>query len=267
MGSRVELFEQIRRDREFAGMSTHALAGRYGVHRRTVRQALESPVPPARKRPEGRPAPRLGEWRALIDSWLIADRDAPRKQRHTAKRIHERLRDEHGVEVSERHVRRYVRERRQQLGELVDEVFVPLCSEPAAEAEVDWGEATAVIAGVPTKVYLFLMRSCFSGACFVQAHVRENQQAFLEGHVGALEFFGGVFGLVRYDNLGSAVAKVMKGRRRVETDRFVALRSHYLYESSFTRTGKEGAHEKGGVEGDVGRFRRAYLVPVPCQAP
>jgi hypothetical protein len=108
-----------------------------------------------------------------------------------------------------------------------------------------------------------LMRSCFSGACFVQAHVRENQQAFLEGHVGALEFFGGVFGLVRYDNLGSAVAKVMKGRRRIETDRFVALRSYYLYESSFTRTGKEGAHEKGGVEGDVGWFRRAYLVPVP----
>ena len=263
MRSRVELFEQVRRDREFVGMSTHALARKYGVHRRTVRQALESPVPLARKRPDGRPAPKLGEWRALIDGWLIADRDAPRKQRHTAKRIHERLRDEHGVEVSERQVRRYVRERRQQLGELVDEVFVPLCSEPAAEAEVDWGEALAVIAGVPTKVYLFLMRSCFSGACFVQAHLRENQQAFLEGHVAAFEFFDGVFGLVRYDNLASAVAKVMKGRRRIETDRFVALRSHYLYESSFTRTGKEGAHEKGGVEGDVGRFRRAYLVPVP----
>ena len=165
MRSRVELFEQIRRDREFAGVSTHALARKYGVHRRTVRQALESPVPPARKRPEGRSAPKLGEWRELIDSWLIADRAAPRKQRHTAKRIHERLLDEHGVEVSERQVRRYVRERRQQLGELVDEVFVPLCSEPAAEAEVDWGEALVVIAGVPTKVYLFLMRSCFSGAC------------------------------------------------------------------------------------------------------
>ena len=120
-----------------------------------------------------------------------------------------------------------------------------------------------MIAGVPTRVFLFLMRACFSGGCFVQAHPRETQQAFLEGHVGAFEFFGGVFGLVRYDNLRSAVAKVLKGRRRVESDRFVALRSHYLYESSFTRRGKEGAHEKGGVEGDVGRFRRAYLVPVP----
>jgi transposase len=263
MRSRVELFEQIRRDREFEGLSTHALARRHGVHRRTVRQALESPLPPERKRPAGRPAPKLGAWRELIDSWLEADRSAPRKQRHTAKRIHERLRDEHGVEVSERQVRRYVRARRQALGEFVDEVFVPLCSEPGAEAEVDWGETTVVIAGVPTRVFLFLMRACFSGACFVQAHTRETQQAFLEGHVAAFEFFGGVFSLVRYDNLKAAVAKVLKGRRRVESDRFVALRSHYLYQSSFTRTGKEGAHEKGGVEGDVGRFRRAYLVPVP----
>jgi transposase len=259
----VELFEQIRRDREFEGLSIHALAQRHGVHRRTVRQALVSAVPPARKRPEGRPAPKLGDWRELIDSWLIADRSAPRKQRHTAKRIHERLRDERWVEVSERQVRRYVRERRQALGELVDEVFVPLCSEPGAEAEVDWGEAMVVIAGIPTKVHLFQMRACFSGACFVQAHVRETQQAFLEGHVAAFEFFCGVFGLIRYDNLGSAVKKVLRGRRRLETDRFVALRSHYLYESSFTRVGKEGAHEKGGIEGDVGRFRRAHLVPVP----
>ena len=150
MRSRVELFEQIRRDRKLGGLSTHALARKYGGHRRTVRQALESSVPPARKRPEGRPAPRLGEWRGLIDGRLIADRSAPRKQRHTAKPIHQRLR-EHGVVVSERQVRRYVRERRQQLGELVDELFVPLCSEPGAEAEVDWGEAIVVIAAAPRR--------------------------------------------------------------------------------------------------------------------
>src|ERR687891_1684234 len=166
-----------------------------------------SPLPPLRRTPVGRPAPKLGPYRALIDSWLEADREAPRKQRHTAKRIHERLRDEHGVEVSERQVRRYVRERRRALGELVDEVFVPLCHEPGVEAEVDWGEATVVIGGVETRVFLFLMRACFSGGCFVQAHTRETQQAFLEAHVGAFEFFGGVFALIRYDNLLSAVAK------------------------------------------------------------
>lgn len=263
MGSRVELFEQIRRDGDREGLSIHALARRHGVHRRTVRQALEAAVPPTRKAPDGRPAPKLGEWRELIDSWLIADRDAPRKQRHTAKRIHERLRDEHGVEVSERQVRRYVRERRRALGEAVDGVFVPLCHEPGVEAEVDWGRASVVIAGVTVEVFLFLMRACFSGACFVAAYPRETQQAFLQGHVDALAFFGGCFRTVRYDNLGSAVSKVLKGRRRVETDRFVALRSHYLFDSEFTRVGLIGAPEKGGVEGEVGRFRRSHLVPVP----
>jgi len=263
MGSRVELFEAIRRDRDREGLSLHALARRHGVHRRTVRQALGSAVPPERKRPVGRPAPKLGEYRELIDGWLIADRDAPRKQRHTAHRVWQRLRAEHGVEVSERQVRRYVRERRRLLGEVVDEVFVPLVHEPGVEAEVDWGRAEVLIAGVAVEVFLFLMRACFSGACFVAAFPRETQQAFLEAHVAAFEWFGGAFETVRYDNLGSAVAKVLRGRRRTETDRFVALRSHYLFASEFTRTGKEGAHEKGGVEGDVGRFRRAFLVPVP----
>jgi transposase len=263
MGSRVELFEQIRRDHDREGLSIHALARRYGVHRRTVRQALESAVPPARKRPVGRPAPKLGEYRELIDSWLIADQTAPCKQRHTAKRVYERLVDEHGADVSERQVRRYVRERRRALGLPVDEVRVPLCHEPGAEAEVDWGEASAVIAGVLTTVYLFLMRACFSGACFVVAFPRCTQQAFLEAHVAAFEFFGGCVATCRYDNLSSAVKTVLKGRRRVETDRFVALRSHYLFASEFTRVGLQGAPEKGGVEGEVGRFRRSHLVPVP----
>jgi transposase len=263
MGSRVELFEQIRRDHDREGLSIHALARRHGVHRRAVRQALESGVPPQRKSPAGRPAPRLGEYRSLIDSWLVGDRDAPRKQRHTARRVWERLRDEHGVEVSERQVRRYVHERRRELGEALDGVFVALCHEPGVEAEVDWGRASVVIAGVMTEVFLFLMRACFSGACFVGAYPRETQQAFLEAHVEALDFFGGCFQTLRYDNLGSAVRKVLKGRRRVETDRFVALRSHYLFASEFTRVGLVGAPEKGGVEGEVGRFRRAHLVPVP----
>ena len=183
----MELFERIRRDHDRDGLSIHALARRHGVHRRTVRQALESAVPPPRKRPEGRPAPKLGEYRELIDSWLVADQTAPLKQRHTAQRVYERLVDEHGAEVSERQVRRHVRERRRALGLPVDEVRVPLCHEPGVEAEVDWGRASAVIAGALTEVFLFLMRACFSGACFVAAFPRENQQAFLEAHVAAFE--------------------------------------------------------------------------------
>jgi transposase len=262
----VEQFEQIRRDHEREGLSIRALAARHGVHRRAVRQALASPVPPARRSPQGRPAPKLGEYRAVIDAWLLADREAPRKQRHTAKRIHQRLVDEHGADVAEVTVRQYVRARKRQLGWPVADVFVPQHHEPGATAEVDWGEAEVDLAGERVTVHLFVMRASFSGTVFCQASPVETQQAFLELHVQALEWFGGVFAQVRYDNLKSAVKQVLKGRRRVESDRFVALRSHYLFESQFTTPGIEGAHEKGGVEGEVGRFRRNHLVPVPSLA-
>ena len=136
----MELFEQIRRDRDREGLSIRALAERHGVHRRTVRQALGSPVPPARKPPGSRPAPVMGPYRALVDSWLEEDRTAPRKQRHTAHRVWERLVEEHGAQVAERTVRKYVHQRRRALGE-AGEVFVPQHHAPGAEAEVDWGEA------------------------------------------------------------------------------------------------------------------------------
>lgn len=263
MGTRVEQFEQIRRDRDREGLSIRALAERHGVHRRAVRQALASPVPPRKRPPVSRPAPRLGPYREVIDSWLEADRTAPRKQRHTARRIYRRLVDEHGAEVGESTVRQYVRARRRQLGWPVADVFVPQVHAPGVEAEVDWGEAVVELAGAPTKVHLFVMRASFSGAAFCQASLAETQQAFLELHVQAFGWFDGVFPKIRFDNLGSAVKKVLKGRRRIESDRFVALRSHYLFESQFTTPGIEGAHEKGGVEGEVGRFRRNHLVPVP----
>jgi transposase len=259
----VEQFEQIRRDHEREGLSIRALAARHGVHRRAVRQALASPVPPVKRTPQGRPAPKLGEYRTIIDGWLLADREAPRKQRHTAKRIHERLVDEHGADVAEVTVRQYVRARKRQLGWPVADVFVPQHHEPGAVAEVDWGQAEVDLADERVTVHLFVMRASFSGVTFCQASPVETQQAFLELHVQALEWFGGVFATVRYDNLKSAVKQVLKGRRRVESDRFVALRSHYLFESQFTTPGIEGAHEKGGVEGEVGRFRRNHLVPVP----
>jgi transposase len=130
--ARVELFERIRRDREFEGLSVHALARKHGVHRRAVRQALGSAVPPERKRPVGRPAPALGSWRELIDEWLIADRDAPRKQRHTAKRIRDRLVEEHGAVVAETTVRDYVRRRRRELG-LAAEAFCSAGARPGRD--------------------------------------------------------------------------------------------------------------------------------------
>ncbi|MCP9492039.1 MAG: IS21 family transposase [Solirubrobacteraceae bacterium MAG38_C4-C5] len=264
MGSRVEQFEQIRRDRDREGLSIRALAERHGVHRRAVRQALGSPLPPAKRAPECRVAPKLGEYREIIDGWLTEDLRAPRKQRHTAKRVWKRLVDEHGVDVAETTVRDHVRRRRHELGLAAREVFVPQIHAPGVTGEVDWGEADIDLAGARTRVHLFFMRSCFSGAAFSMASPVETQQAFLEGHAHAFAWFDGVFAEVRYDNLGSAVKQVLKGRRRVESDRFVAMRSHYLFESLFTTPGIAGAHEKGGVEGEVGRLRRNHLVPVPA---
>ncbi|MDP9260150.1 MAG: IS21 family transposase [Actinomycetota bacterium] len=259
----MEQFEQIRRDRDREGLSIRALAERHGVHRRAVRAALLSPLPAAKKAPVGRPAPKLGPYRALIDEWLEADREAPRKQRHTAKRIWQRLVDEHCAAVAEVTVRQYVRARKRELGWPVGEVFVPQVHAPGREAEVDWGQAVIELAGAPTTVHLFVMRASFSGAAFCQASLVATQQAFLELHAQAFEWFGGVFAEIRFDNLTSAVKKILKGRRRVESDRFVALRSHYLFCSQFTTPGLEGAHQKGGVEGEVGRHRRNHLVPVP----
>ncbi len=262
MGSRVELFERIRRDHDREDPGVRELARRHGVHRRTVRQALGEAVPPSRKVPVGRPAPKLGPYRELIDGWLVADRAAPPKQRHTARRIWQRLVEEEGADVAEVTVRRWVRRRRRELGE-VRQGLVPQHHVDGAEAEVDWGRAHVYVAGVLTEVRLFVMRSSAAGAGFVEAFPAETQQAFFEGHVEGFEFFGGVFGRIRYDNLTSAVAKVLSGRRRLEQERFVTFRSHYLFESFFTLPGVEGAHEKGGVEGEVGRFRRRNLVPVP----
>jgi transposase len=260
----VEQFEQIRRDRDREGLSIRALAERHGVHRRAVRQALESSVVPAKRSPRERRAPRLGEYRGLIDEWLLADLEAPCKQRHTAKRVWRRLVDEYGVEVAETTVRDHVRRRRRELGRGPREVFVPQIHAAGQTAEVDWGEADVDLAGARTRVHLFFRRSCFSGAAFSMASPVETQQAFLEGHARAFDWFEGVFAEVRYDNLGSAVKQVLRGRRRVESDRFVALRSHYLYDSLFATPGIQGAHEKGGVEGEVGRLRRNHLVPVPA---
>ena len=163
MGSRVELFEQIRRDRDRDGLSIRALAAKHGVHRRAVRQALESPVPPVKRAPESRPAPKLGEYREVIDSWLIADLVAPRKQRHTARRIWQRLVDEHGVQVAEVTVRQHVRKRRRELGLSVGQVFVPRCTRRRGPRRSTGEQAEIDLAGARTVVHVFVMRACFLG--------------------------------------------------------------------------------------------------------
>jgi transposase len=259
--AKVELFEQIRREYEFGVGTIRGVAKQFGVHRRQVRQALQQALPPERKSGQ-RESPRLGRVREFIDRILEADRRAPRKQRHTAHRVFVRIQQElPGSEVSEVTVRRYVRVKKQQLGLLARQTFVPQSYGWGQEAQVDWYEATAQLGGELAKVQVFAMRSMASGGAFHRAYPRATQQALLEGHEQAFDYFGGTFRRLRYDNLASAVKKILQGREREQTARFVAFRSHWKFEAVFCTPGE--AHEKGGVEGEAGYFRRNHWVPVP----
>jgi len=269
--TRVELFEAIRRDARREELSVRALADRHGVHRRTVRAALASATPPPRK-PRRSPAPKLDPAKPFIDAILREDLTAPRKQRHTARRVLARLVDEHQLgELTYSSVRDYVAKRRPQIaaeaGRCMEKAFVLQTHDPAAEAEVDFGDVWVNLAGELTKCFLFAFRLSFSGKAVHRIYASQGQEAFIEGHVEAFRVLGGVpTDKIRYDNLRSAVSRVLFGRNRTESDRWVAFRSHTGFDAFYCNPGIEGAHEKGGVEGEVGRFRRNHLVPVPVVA-
>ncbi len=257
----VELFEAIRREYEFGVGTIQGVARTFGVHRRLVREALASAVPVARTRPQ-RARPTIGPLVAFIDTILLTDRKAPRKQRHTAHRIYTRITQERPeCVVAEGTIRRYVRQRKAELGLLTRETFVPQSYDWGVEAQVDWYAASADLDGERTTCQVFTMRSMASGGAFHRAYLHATQQAFLEAHELAFTYFDGVFRRLRYDNLGAAVKRVLRGSRREETARFVAFRSHWRDESEFCTPGE--GHEKGGVEGEVGTFRRNHWVPAP----
>lgn len=261
---RVELFEDIRRD-ERAGLSIRALADKYRVHRRTVRQALAAAVPPPRKSPV-RGFPVSGQHEELVRGWLVADRLVHRKQRHTARRVWERLVDEYGADIAPSTVRAMVARLKQELAIGLVDVTVPQTHLPGAEAEADFGEFDVVLGGVTVRLHMFVMRLSHSGKTVHFLALSESSEAFLECHVRAFSALGGVPARIRYDNLTAAVIKVLLGRDRLCNERFVAMRSTYGFESFFCEPGQDGAHEKGGVEGEVGRFRRRWLTPVPVVA-
>jgi len=260
----VDDIEMIRRAYYVEHKSIRAISQEQRHHRRVVREAISGASPPPRRYRQRTPRarPLLDPVTPIIDAWLEADREAPRKQRHTAKRVYDRLVAEHAYAGKERAVREYVqRWKKEQQG--AARGFLPLAYAPGAEAQCDWGDAVVRIAGVEQKAALFCIRLAYSLKPFVCAFPAARQECFFAGHEAAFALWGGVPHRITYDNLTSAVQTVLAGRSRTEQDAFVAFRGHHLFASHFCLPGQEGAHEKPLVESLVGYSRRNFLVPVP----
>jgi len=252
----MEKWSEIRRRVLVDGLGKRAACREYGIHYKTLKKILTHPEPPGYRRSTPRRPSVLEPLLPVVHQILKDDTKAPRKQRHTAVRIYRRLRDEHGYTGGLTIVKDAVRTWRQQHAE----VFIPL-AHPPGEAQADFGEAEVTLDGRPTKVALFVMTLPYSDAVFCCAFPRECTEAFLEGHVRAFAFFGGVPRRISYDNLKIAVAKITGGRGRTVTDAFLTLKSHHLFESHFCLVRRP--NEKGHVETLVGFARRNFLVPVP----
>jgi transposase len=257
---KMDQYELIRIAHRVYGKNISEIVRETGHARNTVKKALRGEFCGYKER-DSQPYPVLGPYKETIDTWLLNDTGQPKKQRHTAHRVYERLVDEYGFSGSEPTVRRYVRRAKARLGLRGQAAFIPLDPEVGREAEIDWGSAIAVLRGERRQIRYFCMRSKYSGKHFVRCYHCERQQAFFDAHLHAFDFFGGIFPVLIYDNLTSAVRKVLRGRNRVEQDSFVNFRAYHNFEARFCNPAQ--GHEKGGVEGIVGYARRNYLVPVP----
>ncbi len=240
-----------------AGGGTEPARGSAGVWdlAQAIQKMLRYAVPPGYQRLQPVKRPKLGPWLGVIDAILEDDRQRPVKQRHTAKRIFDRLREEHGFGGGYTIVKDYVRTATLRGREM----FVPLIH-AAGEAQVDFGEALVVVAGVERKAHYLVMDLPHSDDCFVAAFPAETTEAFLEGHVRAFAYFGGVPTRILYDNTKIAVTKILGGQERQRTRAFSELESHYLFADKFGRPGK--GNDKGKVEGLVGYARRNFMVPI-----
>ena len=254
----VELYAAVRLAVVEEGLSHREAARRFGIDRRTVKKMLRYSAPPGYRRTKPVRRPKLEGFTGIIDAILEADRapDVPREQRHTAHRIFEQLRDEHGFTGGYTIVKDYVRSRRRSSRE----AFVPL-HHPPGHAQVDFGEAVVEIGGIREKIAFFCLILPHSDIWFVKAYPKETTEAFLDGHVSAFAFLGGVPRSILYDNTTLAVARILGDGERQRTRAFTHLQSHHLFRDRFGRHGK--GNDKGKVEALVKTARRTFMVPIP----
>ena len=237
-------------------MSERAAARHFGISRDSVKKILSFSVPPGYRRRAEVKRPKLDGFTEIIDAWLAEDQGRNRKQRHTAKRVLERLRDEHGFVGGYTIVKDYLRERERRGREM----FVPLTHAPG-HAQADFGEAMATIGGVEQKAHFFAFDLPHSDACYVRAYPAATSEAWVDGHVHAFSFFGRVPVSVLYDNDRCLVASILPDGTRKRAKLFSGFLSHYLIRDRYGRPGN--GNDKGGVEGLVGYARRNFMVPLP----
>ena len=254
----VTEWEQIRRMHFVEGKGVREIARETGRARRTVTRMLESEEPPKYRRKQKAKARVMADYKERIRGMLRENKTLPRKQRWTSPRIYEQIKAE-GFEGAESTVRHFVAQVRKELKK--PEVYLPLEFDPATDAQVDWGEADVIYEGEQRTVQLFYMKLCYSRRTFMMAFPNQRQEAFFAAHVAAFDFFGGVPHRISYDNLKTAVQKVLKGRNRIEQDAFIQFRGTYLFASHFCQVA--AGNEKGIVENSVGFGRRRFLVPLP----
>jgi len=257
---RMDQYEFVRTGYRIYGENISELSRTTGHSRNTIKKAIRG-EPWGYKERQHQPFPALGPYLGIIDSWIEGDKDKPKKQRHTARRVFNRLIEEEGYKGCESTVCRYVRWAKVKFGISNSKAFIPSDPEAGYEAEVDWGTANAIVAGKEILLKYFCMRSKYSGKHFVRCYPCERQQAFFDAHIHGFQFFGGVFPVLIYDNLTTAIRKVLQGKGRIEQEGFRKFKAYYSLDARFCNP--DSGNEKGGVEGLVGFARRNYMVPVP----
>ncbi len=251
--------EHIRRSYYLNHKSIRHIASEEGYSRETVERVVSENPPASYQRIRPRVSPVFGPFQARVEELLERNERLPKKQHYTSHKIFETLQIE-GYQGSESRIRQHIAAWKRT--HHTPEVYIPLEFEPGQDAQVDWGEAVAVIAGERQVVQVFVMRLCYSRRTFVMSFPSQKQESFFFGHVQAFQHFGGIPTRISYDNLATAVKLAMdKKRKRTEQRTFTAFRSHYLFESHFCTPGQ--GHEKGQVEHGVGFARRNFMVPVP----
>jgi transposase len=250
--------ENIRKMYFMEGLSIREISRRTGIHRDTISKYITQvePKPPKYTLTAERKHPVLGPFIPIIQQIMEDDKNRHRKQRHTGTKIFEILKNEGftgGYNTVSDYLRKEYRKQR--------EAFLPLEFELGTYAEVDWTEAYFYLKGKEVKAHIFVMKLRGSGGFYVRAYPFEKQEAFFDGHIKCFEFMNGVPFRITYDNLKTAVKKVLQGGNREEQEQFMALRTHYLYDSSFCRPAK--GNEKGGVENAGKEAVRRFFVPYP----